>query len=218
MTIRRFAEWGRMIARPQVIESCDSDAEIGESMARHMLEQTEIPHIHATGGSIARALGDPHALSDAAALSDAKALSDAAVRELSIDVLHIDYRNADGMSHSIAANSVVLRHRLWVGQIIAMTNSGFVGTWEIATRAHPNDGRFDVVEIDAGMSIRDRLTTRRRLNGAKPLSHPSVTSYQSESKEWTFDRPVRLYVDQNFVARVTYVRVKILPDAIRMVI
>ncbi len=206
MTIRKFAEWGRMISRPRVIESCDSDAEIAQMVAGHILEQTEIPHIHATGGSLARSLGDP------------RVLSDAEVRELNIDLLRIDFRNADGMNNSIAANSVLLRRRFWIGQIIAVTNSGFFETWEIAMRAHPNDGRFDAIEIDESMSFRDRLITRRRLARATPLSHPTVTSYQCESKEWIFNRPVRLYVDQNFVAKVTFVRVTILPDAIRMVV
>ena len=206
MTIRKFAEWGRIIARPQVIESCDSDAEIGQTVARHILEQSDIPHIHATGGSLARSLGDPHTMSDNQ------------VRELSVDVVEVKYHTSNGQGHSIAANSVLLRQRFWSGRIIAVTNSGFLGTWEIATRAHPNDGRFDVVEIDESMSVRDRLITKRRLASARPLSHPSVTSYQSESKEWTFDRPVRLYVDQNFVSKAAFVRVTILPDATRMVI
>ncbi|MEO8364080.1 MAG: hypothetical protein ABI570_06845 [Ilumatobacteraceae bacterium] len=206
MTIRKFAEWGQIISRPQAIETCDSDEQIGQTVARHMLEQTEIPHIHATGGSLARSLGDAHELSDTE------------VRELNVDLIHIDYRTSNGQGQSIAANSVLLRHRLWNGQIVAATNSGFLGTWEIATRAHPNDGRFDVVEIDESMTIRDRLITRRRLDHAKPLSHPSITGYQSDSKEWTFHHPIRLYVDQNFVAKVTFVRAKTFPDAIRMVI
>lgn len=212
MTIRKFAEWGQIVSRPQVIETCDSDEQIGQTVARHMLEHTEIPHIHATGGSLARSLGDSHSLSDAEALSDAE------VRELNIDVMQVEFRTSNGQGHSIAANSVLLRHRLWIGKIIAVTNSGFLGNSEIATRAHPNDGRFDVVEIDESMSIRDRLITSRRLAGGTLPSHPSITSYQRKSNEWTFESPVRLYVDRNFVSKVTFVRVEILPDAIRMVI
>ena len=37
----------------------------------------------------------------------------------------------------------------WRGPIVAVMNADRLGRWDVAPRAHPNDGRLDVVEVDA---------------------------------------------------------------------
>lgn len=207
MTIRKFNEWGRVIPRPKTIELCNSDAEVAKLANHHKHNLLPIPYIHLTGGSLAHSLGD------------SLPLSDAEVHELPIDLLQVRYSATNDIQRTaIAANSVVMRHTFWRGQIIAITNCGYFGEWEIAPRAHPNDGVFDVVEVDANMSCRQRLSARSRLPLGTHMPHPSIRQHQSQSETWIFTRPIGLYLDQEFVGPTTRVVVTIEPDAMKLLI
>lgn len=207
MTIRKSNEWGRVIARPEVIESCNSDAAVAKIVTHCKQGSVTIPHICLTGGSLAASLGD------------SLALSSTKVHELPIDLLHVDYRTTNGIRRtSVAANSVVMRRKWWFGQIVAITNGGYLGPWEIAPRAHPNDGVFDVVEVAADMSFRQRQIARRRLPLGRHMPHPSISQRQSRSDTWIFTAPIGLYLDEEFVGRITQVHVTIEPDALKLVV
>ncbi|MHB1129025.1 MAG: diacylglycerol/lipid kinase family protein [Ilumatobacteraceae bacterium] len=155
----------------------------------------------------------------ARSLGDSLPLSDAEVYELPIDLLHVRYFATNDIQHtSIATNSVVMRYKWWRGQIVAITNCGYFGEWEIAPRAHPNDGVFDVVEVDANMSCRQRLIAKSRLPLGTHMPHPSIRQHQSQSETWTFTRPIDLYLDEEFVGPVTWVDVTLEPDAMKLLI
>lgn len=207
MTIRRFAQWGRLIDRPPVVQVCESDAQVARIASDYRSRGESIPYMHATRGSLATSLGGSGTL---------PAME---VRELPIDLLLVTYRTANGIEHALsAANSVVMRRRLWIGEIVAVTNSGYWRSWDIAPRAHPNDGVFDVVEVSPQMTWRQRLIARRRLPLATHIPHPFVAVRRSSSESWTFGKPIRLYIDDEFAEHVTRVEVTIEVDALNLVI
>ncbi len=207
MTIRRFAQWGRIIDRPHIVQQCDSDSQVAKFAADCLLRGKSIPHVHVTHGSLATSLG-----------SSGKLLS-TQVRELPIDLLHVSYRTADGTKHaSTAANSVVMRRRVWTGEIVVITNSGYWRSFDLAPRAHPNDGVFDVVEISADMTWRQRFIARRRLPQGTHIPHPSVVVGRRNSASWTFAKSIGLYIDDEFIDRATHVDVSIEADALNLVI
>lgn len=207
MTIRKFSDWGRVITRPEVIESCDTDADMAKIAFRYQSNFPDAPHFHLTRGSLAISLGG------------SRGLSESNVRELPIDLLRVAYIPKDDIEQaSVAVNSVVMRHRFWRGQIVAITNGGYVGQREIAPRAHPNDGVFDVVEVEANMSGRQRLNAWRRLPTGTHIPHPLIHQRQGRSETWRFTSPIGLYLDEEFVGRVTQVEVTIAPDALKLVI
>lgn len=207
MTIRRSAQWGRLIDRPQIIQQCDSDAQAAKIAADCQSRGERIPYVHITNGSLATSLGA------------SGTLSSTEVRELPIDLLQVSYCTANEIEHTAtAANSVVMRRRLWVGEIVAITNSGFWRSWDIAPRAHPNDGVFDVVEVSPNMSWRQRLIARRRLPLGTHIPHPSVAVRRCSSESWMFIKPIGLFIDDRFVDRATRVEVTIEADALNLVI
>lgn len=207
MTIRRFNDWGQVIARPEVVELCNSDAEVAQVASHYKQSRAPIPHVSLTGGSLALSLGDP------------PTSSTTDVHELPIDLLHVSYRMFNNTQiTSVVANSVVMRHKWWLGQVVAITNGGYLGSWEIAPRAHPNDGVFDVVEVAADMSYRQRQIARRRLPHGTHVPHPSIRRRQSRSDTWIFAKPIGLYLDEKYLGRITQIHVTIEPDALRLVV
>ncbi len=207
MTIRRFAEWGRLIERPDIVVQCHSDVEVANIALEYRSRGEPIPHVYVTSGCLATSLGV------------SGSLSMAQVRELPIDLLRVSYRSASGNQlAATAANSVVLRHRFWNGEILAITNSGYWRSLEIAPKAHPNDGVCDVVEVSAGMSWRQRFIARRRIPLGTHIPHPAIVTRRCSSEWWMFTKPIGLYVDDVFVDLATRVQITVEADALNLLI
>lgn len=207
MTIRRFNDWGRVIPRPEAVVWCDSDKAVADIASHYRHRHAPIPHICLTGGSLAASLGD------------SRVMSSTEVHELPVDLLHVTYRTTnDDERACVAANSVVMRRRWWRGHIVAITNGGYLGHWDIAPRAHPNDGRFDIVEVDPNMSYRQRLIARGRLPLGTHVPHPLISQRQSRSDSWSFTASVGLYVDEEYLGLIIEACVTIEPDVLKLVV
>ena len=92
-------------------------------------------------------------------------------RRFPIDVLSVD---ADGRRLTAVAHVVARGRTWWRGPIVAVMNADRIGAWDVAPRAHPNDGQLDVVEVDASMGLRDRWQASRRLPTGTHVPHPAI--------------------------------------------
>ena len=120
-----------------------------------------------------------------------------------------DDRRITGVAH------VVARGRTWWrGPIVAVMNAEHIGAWDVAPRAHPNDGQLDVVEVDAAMTMRARWQARRRLPAGTHVPHPAIAMSRAKHRSWTFERPLRLWVDGVAHGTVRSLGVAIEPDAV----
>jgi hypothetical protein len=90
-------------------------------------------------------------------------------------------------------------------------NAQFVGRRDVAPRGHPNDGRFETVEVDRSMSIRQRAIARRRLPRGEHVPHPRISVRSFES--WNSERRSVLWIDGVRVGAVDHCAVEIRPDA-----
>ena len=135
------------------------------------------------------------------------------VQLLPVDVLAVEL---DGVATTAVAHVVVKRpgrRGWWSGPIVGVLNVGTVGAWDVAPRAHPNDGRLDLVEVAATMPVRARLQARRRLATGTHVPHPAITTRQRTDVDLAFDEPLEVRVDGSTVGRARHVRVTVAPDA-----
>lgn len=193
MTIAKGQPWGLPVAAPEDPLIVRSDADLVAQ--RH----TTRPLVLA-GGDVHRALGRPP-------------LGRAEVFEFPIDLLRVE---TDAATFEAAAHVLVMRSR-WRGPILAVMNAEWMGEWLVAPRAHPNDGRLDVVDVDATMSWRQRWQARRLLPLGAHLPHPSISVRSASTVERRFERPVPARVDGRPVGSLTWLRVTVEPDAVRVV-
>lgn len=122
---------------------------------------------------------------------------------------------ADGRRWWAVAH-VVARGRAWSGEIVAIMNVDHLGDWDVAPRAHPNDGLIDSVHVDAAMGWRARWQARRRLPSGTHLPHPLISVRRAETFTFRFAHPRWLFVDGVGVGRVRHLEARVHPDRLTL--
>lgn len=212
--IRKGQAWGVPAEVPADVVGVASDAELA-----HLLAVRPAAAVTLTGGDLHRTLGRPAAV-----------VAGATARLVPIDVLRCEL---DGEPHVAVAHVVVrptsrLASRLgsqlgswsgwWHGPIHGVFNAEYLGRWDVAPRGHPNDGRAEVVEVDAAMTVRQRCQAWRRLPSGSHVPHPLIASSHRSSVEWVFERPLAVALDGVAHQGVTHLRVTVEPDAAELYI
>ena len=187
--IRKGEPWGAPISRPADLVVAGNDAELGQLVA------------HDASGTYGLRSGDLHRTLGAPPQRET-------MQRLPLDALRVRVDDVEWL----AVAHVVARNGWWRGPILAVLNCAYVGKWNVAPRAHPNDGRFDVVEVAAGMSFRQRLQARRRLPLGTHVPHPRIAVRTALSAAWSFDEPRDVFVDGVRRGRATRLEIAISPD------
>lgn len=131
------------------------------------------------------------------------------MQALPIDLLDV---TVDGAS-VLAVAHVLIRRSWWRGPIVAVMNVDHMGEWNLAPRAHPNDGRAHVLEVAAAMTVRQRWQARGRLASGTHVPHPAITTRTARHETWSFDRPHGVWIDGERFGQATAVTVTVRPDA-----
>lgn len=192
MTIRPGEEWGTRVPRPEGLVLIGSDADLAAYSADRP------PGL--SGGDLFATVGAPRA--------------DRSEMQL-VEVDGLEVRLDDGPALPAIAH-VVVRRSWWYGRIVAVMNVASLGGWNVAPRAHPNDGRFDIVEVAATMRWRDRWAARRRLPLGTHVPHPEISTGRATERSWSFERPHRVWVDGIRYGRARQVTVSLTPDRYRV--
>lgn len=190
MTIRRGEAWGETVARPAGLVVAASDAELARLVAADPAGTYGL-----SGGDIFLSLGAPAARDP--------------VQRLPMDALAVQL---GGGNEILAVAHVVARRGWWRGPLLAVMNADHVGAWNVAPRAHPNDGKVDAVEVDASMSLRHRWQARGRLPQGTHVPHPEITVRTLTESSWTFLMPTEVSIDGVPYGRAVRIAVRVLPD------
>jgi hypothetical protein len=205
VTIRRGEDWGRTGPAPADLEWCDDDAAVANAY------RNGVRSIGVRGGDLARTLGvGPETSADVEATVS-----------FPIDV--VELTASDGRRTAAAAHVVVRRRRRgwWRGPILVVMNAQYIGRADVAPRGHPNDGRVDVLEVDAAMSIRQRIMAARRLPIGTHVPHPLVRTRSLTTTSFVVspssmvDVDGRRWIDGTSSDEIT-VTIDVVPDALQV--
>jgi len=194
MTVKPGSAWGDVVTAPEGALVVRNDDELAAA-----IERGESRPLVVTGGDLHRTAGSPAGAGT--------------VVRVPIDVLNA---SADGDAMTAVAHVVARRpgrSGWWRGRIVAVMNVEHIGAWDVAPRAHPNDGRFDLVDVAASMSLRERWYASRRLRTGTHVPHPRIASRRSRQETFTFDRPMALWLDGVSRGTVRSLSVSVVPDA-----
>lgn len=193
MTVRKGVDWGERVARPDGLIVATSDAELAELVGGGSTRPLAV-----SSGDLHRTLGHGE--------------DGPTVHLVPLDVLRVV---ADGVELCAVAH-VVARRSWWRGHIVGVFNCEHLGRWDVAPRGHPNDGRAEVIEVDATMTTRARLQAWRRLPSGSHVPHPAIRVSQRSAASWEFAHPLVLYVDGRRRGEVRRLAVTVDPDAFHL--
>jgi hypothetical protein len=121
----------------------------------------------------------------------------------------------DGRLHWFVA-SLVARGPWWRGRAWLAMNAAWLGRWNVAPRAHPDDGLLDT--FDARVPAGQRLAVRRRLPLGAHLPHPAIAERRAKAVQTRLDRPLTVWLDGTPVGQARDLSVRVEPDALTIVV
>ena len=202
VTIKPGEPWGDVGPVPAGLVPVYSDAALREIVEMGRRSDAPLPPVGLLGGDLMRAVGgtgDAHRFDGSGE-----------VARLPVDIVRVE---ADGEVAWFVAQ-LIARRSWWRGELVAAMNAQYRGVYDIAPRAHPNDGRVDVVRVAAAMSVGDRWKARRRLPQGTHVPHPAITTRPAGTIEITFERPLDVRLDGTRWRRCAALRLTVEPDAL----
>lgn len=203
MTIGPGTAWSAPGLLPADAPVFASDGALSAALATARRNDSEIPIVGLTGGTLWTTIGGPSA--------DGR-LHTGEARHYPVDV---GILMADHVTH-VFVGSVVARGRL-AHDAVAVMNTPFFGRLRIAPRAHPGDALLDIIEGES-LTFDDLRRIAPRLRHGTHLPHPKLRERRVAHATWTFSRPRMLTVDQRRLGRVTELSVHLEPDALTVVV
>lgn len=197
MSVERGEDWGEASALPNDIAWADSDRAAAELVAAARRTNAPVPAIALTGGDLARTLG-----------GRGPRLGGGEGTHVRVDLGAV---LIDGRLHWFLAHLVA--RRSWLrGRIVVAANAAFLGRWNLAPRAHPGDGKLEL--LDADPPLGDRLKARRRLPAGTHLPHPDITVRRVDAAQIEFAHATPIRLDGHRVGSARALSVRVEPDAV----
>ncbi len=197
MTIRRGEPWGEAAVCPTDLRVVETDRDLREWIIWHRTRDQSIRDVGVAGGDLARTCGG----ATGAHPSSAKVTLDA------MQVIIDDAEPTWGVAHVVA-------RRGWLRDEVALVmNAQFFGPYDVAPRSHPNDGKLDMVRVDAAMGWRGRLQARQRARTGTHVPHPLLSTQLVAEVDLRFDRSMVVWIDGVRCGAARRLRVSVEPDA-----
>ncbi len=199
MTIRRGEPWGEPVQSPNFLRVAPTDKDAREWVVALRETGREMLPLGLGGGDLARTLG-----------GGTPGRFPGTVTTAPVDIVRVE---ADGRTTWAVAH-VVARRGWWSGEVWMAMNAQYLGEYDVAPRSHPNDGKVDVVHVEAGMPRRARRQARERARTGSHLPHPQLVATQSQSATATFEQPLVIWVDGVRWGTASNITVTCEPDAL----
>lgn len=241
MSIARGRDWGEVGPVPDGAVTAATDAEAAAVVATARRAGTPAPPVVLTGGDLARTLGvigpppgresaaapaaadrrtegtDPDTADRSAESTGpdtadrrAEAAGPAAGTRVRVDAgaALVDGRLCWFVAHLVA------RRSWWRGRVLVVANAAFMGSGNVAPRAHPGDGRLDV--LDASLRLGARIRAKSRLAAGAHVPHPDIAQRRVAAAQFDLDPALDVYGDGLRLGRAAAVSVRVEPAALEV--
>ena len=198
MTIERGAPWGEAVPSPTDLLVAPTDRDAREFVVRQRERGTTLRPLGLSGGDLARTMGGGHDRFPGI------------VTKAPVDLLRVQ----TGERITWAVAHVVARRTWRSGEVLFAMNAQFFGRYDVAPRAHPNDGKVDILHVAAVMSWRARRAAARRARTGTHVPHPQLTTRQLADYAIAFARPLVIWIDGERWGTAPDLKITVEPDAL----
>ena len=204
MSIARGRDWGEIGPIPAEAVTAATDADAAAVVAAARRAGHPAPPVMLTGGDLARTLGAP---------GERPAPGGGQPRQGARVFIDIGAALVDGRLVWFAAH-LVARRAWWRGRVLVVANAAFMGRGNVAPRAHPGDGRLDVLDCELGLGA--RIRARSRLAAGTHVPHPAIEQRRVAAAQFDLDPALDVYADGRRLARAGTVSVRVEPAALEI--
>lgn len=179
-----------------------SDGELRQFVETTIATDGALPCVGLLGGDLCRALGGR---------GDASRLHGDQAWRLPVDVAVVE---AAGETFRFTAH-LVARSATW-SEFAFVMNSEWRGRWDVAPRAHPGDGRLDLVQ--GKLAAGQRVEAARRARSGTHLPHPDIEVRASDRFSLRWDKPRRVWLDGVTIGTHKELDVRVEPGILPVVV
>ncbi len=176
-----------------------SDSQANELVNNAKRAKETLPKLCLLGGDLARTLG---------AHNNEKRLRANNGTHLQVDLGAV---LVDGRLFWFLAN-LVARNSWWHGPLVIAANAAFIGTHNVAPRAHPGDGLLDIIEGNLGFS--QRVKAFRRLRSGSHIPHRDIKVRRSKATQLDLPHPMSITLDGLPHGKATRLSIRVEPAAL----
>lgn len=213
MTIKKGREWGHHLQRPSDLQVVADDFAASERITQMLDDSFTTINLAIVHSVMARALG----------LNGAN-LESSSLLMTQFDLIQAIFTPVDSRA---ATNSDIESHRYFVGNAfigkrrlhgvrVGVMNSSFDKKRDWAPRAHPNDGRLDVIEFQERIKFRQRMVAMQRMKSGTHLPHPNIRYHQATEYSADCSEVPYLFIEGRNVGRISSCRFVVMPDAVSL--
>lgn len=206
MAIRKGQDWGERVETPADLLVFTDDSSANTYLKEVFANGRELQSIAILNSNLARAFG----------LNGATIGSTTMLRTR-LDLIEVIYVLLSSQTAKMNyLGNAIIRNGWLRGAITGVFNSSFIGSWDCAPKAHPNDSKLDVVSIDQSMNVRQRLTAKRLVKLGSHLPHPKISYKQTDNFKIYLQEPAHLFVDSIDLGMVRQCDFRVISDALSL--
>ena len=102
------------------------------------------------------------------------------------------------------------------GDKIFISNVALYGKTNPAPKAHPGDGKFDMLEVE--LSLFQTFKAVKRVSAGTHIPHPGIKYRQVSSEQFSFGKKLSIEIDGKNIGKFSTVSIRIENEALRVVI
>jgi diacylglycerol kinase family enzyme len=102
------------------------------------------------------------------------------------------------------------------GSKVFISNAAHYGKTNPAPKAHPGDGKFDILKVE--LSTFQTIQAIKRVQTGTHLPHPGIKYERVESKQFSLKKKMKVEIDGKRIGKFQNVSLRIENEALRVVV
>ena len=202
MNIERGRSWGSLSPLPPEGVIIKTNKELLEKVNDCKRQGIDLPTFGLLGGDLWRTLGGRRA-------EERLYSGEATTLDIDLGCALLDGKIFWFCAHMFIGSKLK-------GEKIFISNVAHYGKTNPAPKAHPGDGKFDMLEVK--LSPFQTFKAVKRVSAGTHIPHPGIKYKQVSSEQFSFEKKLSIEIDGKNIGKFSTVSIRIENEALRVVI